>query len=301
MASQDPYGDAYGDQPTDDTGGWSNQQGPPPPPPPDTHIRWQTTPGWQDPFNPPSPDDEQWAEWNAANPSYKDLRPELFKTTPPATDTKTAPAPPKGGSITDLTAPYTGTFTPPVTRFPGATGTGVPDTPRFNAPGYNKPPAFSYEDYVAPTLAEAEADPGYLFASNEGRRALEQGAAARGLLNSGGTLKDILAWGGNYGQQRYSDVDARKRNTYSMNRANAVGNYNTNYQTQYQDPYAIAYRSASDMFAPEMTGYSTNAAANQRANELDYSNAWDLSQFDFRKFVDQRDSTFNKRFAVATA
>ena len=205
-----------------------------------------------------------------------------------------------GGPV-DLTAPWTGTFTPPAPRFPGATGTGVPETPVFNAPGYTKPPAFDYAPFMDTTADMVRADPGFKFGFDQGLGAIKNNKAASGILNTGGALKDFINYGTDYGLARWSDVDTRRRNDYMMNRGNAVNDYRLNYDTQFTDPYAIAYRSASDAFAPRMTAYSTNAAANQRGNELDYGNAYDL--FTGNREYDRlwKNDTFNKRWTVASA
>lgn len=221
---------------------------------------------------------------------------------PPTTGSGGGAAPPPVmGGQTGLLAPFTGQFTPPPVPFPGATGNGVPTTPTFTPPAYTPPPAFSYADFTAPSATDVLNDPGYQFSANEGERALQQSKAAGGTLNTGGTLKDILAWGSNYANTRYGDVLNRDLTIYGNNRANALSNYNTNYQTQYTDPYSYAYKGALDAFAPQMTAFTTNAASNQRANELSYNNAYDLFNFDYRKFQDQRDSTFNKIYQTAIA
>lgn len=207
-----------------------------------------------------------------------------------------------GAGTTDLTAPFTDTFKAPPVRFPGATGNGVPETPRFTAPGYKAPPAFSYRDWTPTTTADVLGDTGFQFGLDQGLGAMKASKAAGGIYNTGGTLKDFIQYGTNYGLSRFSDVDTRRRNDYTMGRGNAVQDYNINYGTQYQDPYAIAYRGATDEFAPQMTAFGTNAAANQRSNELDYSRAYDDDfLFNYKKFLDQRDSTFNKRWTVASA
>jgi hypothetical protein len=234
-------------------------------------------------------------------------------TPPPAPAPNPSPNPsPNPGTIGGILSPFTGTFTPPTPQY-GL----VPPTPEFHPPTYTPPPAFSYPDFayegfVAPTAQDALNDPGYQFARDEGQQAIERSKAAGGVLNTGGTLKDILAWGQNYAATRYNDVYGRRRDTYDVNRSNAadvytrnrgnaVDTYNTNYQTQYFDPYQIAYKSALDAFAPQMTAYTTRAAAGQRQNELDYRNAWDRFQFDYDKWRDQRDSTFNKTFQYVNA
>lgn len=104
-----------------------------------------------------------------------------------------------------------------------------PYTPEvYQAPTPYTPTHFSYADFVAPTIDEARNEPGYAFAAQEGRKAVENSAAARGVLRTGATLKDILAWGDRFGEQNYNNVYGRKANTYTLNRNNAFQNWGAN-------------------------------------------------------------------------
>lgn len=158
-----------------------------------------------------------------------------------------------GGNTTqtDWTRPWGGTFTAPTL------GPGVPETPQFH--------------FTAPTYEQAANEPGYRFAAGEGRRLMEQGAAAKGVLNTGGTLRDVDAWGTNFAATHYNDV------------------------------YGRAHQQAEDEFAPQMTAYSTQAAANQRSNEWNYSNAWNKYLFDYQAFRNWQNDSFDKYFRTANA
>lgn len=196
-----------------------------------------------------------------------------------------------------LLSPFTGTP-------PAAPGTGtsyIPQTPNYTAPSfmppaYKPPPAFNL-----PSPDEAMNDPGYQFTLGQGQKGLEQSAAARGLLNTGGTAKDLIGYNQAAATTQYGNVLNRMLNQYL-----------TNYTTQYRDPYEIAYRSAADQFAPQMAqfnadvgagnlGYSTQAAAGQRANEFNYDSLWNQYLQNINNFRDQRDSSFNKTFSYLTA
>jgi hypothetical protein len=118
--------------------------------------------------------------------------------------------------------------------------------PEYTAPpGFTAPPAFSfpefsYEAFRAPTLDEAQNDPGYKFGFDEGMRALQTDRAARGVLRTGGTLKDFMKWGNDYATQNYDNVFNRNLQTHRSNfgeafdtwlnnRENAAQNYSLNY------------------------------------------------------------------------
>lgn len=58
-------------------------------------------------------------------------------------------------------------------------------------------------------MQQFQADPGYGFRMSEGLKALERSAAARGLLQSGGTLKDITRYGQDLASQEYQNAFSR--------------------------------------------------------------------------------------------
>lgn len=113
---------------------------------------------------------------------------------------------PRGPESSGLDSQTLGGLTAPFTE-------GAP-TPRVT-------PGFSYPSFNAPSGQDVlNGDPGYGFRLGQGEQALQGSAAARGVLNTGGTLKDILNYGQNAASQEYSDAFNR-----------ALGIYNTNYTT----------------------------------------------------------------------
>lgn len=58
-------------------------------------------------------------------------------------------------------------------------------------------------------MEQFEADPGYSFRMSEGMKALERSAASRGILQSGGTLKDITRFGQDAASQEYQNAFQR--------------------------------------------------------------------------------------------
>lgn len=132
-------------------------------------------------------------------------------------------------------------------------------------PNYGKAPMFSApqfawgEKWQAPSMDDALNDPGYQFRANEGRRALEQSAAAKGVLGSGGTLKNIDAWGQNFAKQEYGDVFNR----------NLTG-YNTRFNTA-KDIFDRFYTGKKDEYAPKLFEWQTNA----HAADLGFAKDWE--------------------------
>lgn len=221
----------------------------------------------QDPYQAPTPPIDKGLALGMAQGGQKSLG------TPPPTGGGGG-----GGTVGNLLSPFAGSM-PAIPQ-----GTGyLPQLPTFTPPTYKAPDAFK-----APSAEDAINSPGYQFRLGQGEQALQQSAAARGVLNTGGTLRDILGYGQNFASGEYANVYGRAADTYDRN-----------YKSQYTDPYAIAYKGAVDSFAPKMTGYTTEAAAGQRASEMGYNNAWDQYLQNFRQFQDQRDSTWNKNFQYA--
>lgn len=114
-------------------------------------------------------------------------------------------------------------------------------------------PQFEWsEAFTAPTLEQAKNEPGYQFASEEGRKALEASAAARGVLRTGGTLKDILGWGNKFAEQNYGGVFDR-----------------------YARGYDARYQAAKDKYAPNLLGWQTRTAFGTKAASDAWNRAWD--------------------------
>ena len=149
---------------------------------------------------------------------------------------------------------------------PTGTGPRAPSGPAqypfTPVPGFNAPEFVWDEEFRAPSYTEAEQDPGYQFRLREGARALEQSAAGRGTLRTGGTLKDILNYGQSAASQEYGNVFDR----YSRG-------YDTRFSTA-KDKYNFKYQGKKDEYAPKLfewqtkTAFGTNAA--QRAWERAY-------------------------------
>lgn len=124
---------------------------------------------------------------------------------------------PAAGSVFDPNAGQNfqfPTFTPPTYAAP---------------PTYTPPPAFSYADFQAPTLDEAQNQPGYQFGLQQGLGALQNSQAAKGLVRTGGSLKDLFSFGDQFANQNYGNVLTQDEGIYSTNRANAADAWTKNY------------------------------------------------------------------------
>lgn len=139
-----------------------------------------------------------------------------------------------------------GTTTTAIGGSGGEPGTKIPDGGGGGVPGYSGPmspnanfdpvPVFNFQQFKAPTIDEARNEAGYQFREEEGRRALERSAAAKGVLRTGGHLTDVLKYGQNFAQAEYSNVFERALRGY--------GAY---------------YQGAKDRFAPQLSEWTTKA------------------------------------------
>jgi hypothetical protein len=225
-------------------------------------------------------------------------------TPPPETPAYTPPAPSSGGGYTPPS------YSPPP---PSQSATDIAgNPPTFNAPAYTPPPAFSYgdftspvdkpgafsyADFTAPTAEDVYKDPSYQLRFQQGQNAIENSASARGVLGTGGTIKDFINYGQNFASQEYGNVYGRQQQdyltnlgnayntyktnyqtqyadpyneamqTYGANRANAIANYNTNYQTQYTDPFQMAFANAQAELQPQELAYTSKIGAAQHATD----------------------------------
>lgn len=282
----------------------------------------QWTQGGQ-PYVPPTAWTQNGAPYVPPAPVLSMPAPGVGPSGPTAQPTNTTTADPNAGTggpsapslpsgpTTDLTAPWTGVYTPPTPQ-------ALPNAPVFQPPAYTPPPAFSYGDFqapgafVAPTAADAANEPGYQFAQGQANDAFMNSKAASGTASTGGTIKDFLNFNQAAAAQQYTNVWNRANtsynqnftnalNTYSTNRGNAVDAYNTNYKTQYQDPWNMADLAATQQFAPQTLAYTTQSANTQHQNDINNNNVWNAYLNSYDVFKDQRDSVFDKQFKVATA
>lgn len=224
----------------------------------DRNKPWWENPapaGWTGPWPPPLEEGDTYGpEVGQVNYTPEHAQARYGILTKPTSNPNPTNGPTGGpgpGGPTAFNERWSRPFVPPTP------GPGLPDTPQFH--------------FTAPTYDEAVSEPGYDFARREGERGLQQSAAARGLLNSGGTLRDIYSWGNNFAATHYGDVYGRK------------------------------YQLAQDEFSPQMTAYTTRAAANQRNNELAFTNAWNGYEFDYNAFRNWQIDNFDRYYRTATA
>ena len=138
-------------------------------------------------------------------------KPQMPHPTPPATPPTAAPAAPA--------AP-----TSQVPDFGSMTygGYGV------NAPEFTPPPAFDAPEFYGP---DAYDDPSFQFRIDQGREARERTAAARGLLNSGGFVRELEDYAQDYASTEYGNMWDRAMQDYQRRFGADLAEYNSAYGT----------------------------------------------------------------------
>lgn len=269
--------DVYNDNlydPTDpnaDIYGWDMPQTPAAPRP---SYAW-----WSDPDNPPP----AWMldprtppvrpgggfYWNWAGDHWEQLASPTAPPPSPNPNIDTPPPGPGGGGGGGLT--FTGGV-----GGGGGTAHSWPSyaPPSFVDPGTFQPgPAFAYQDFAAPSGQDVLKDPGFQFRMDQGRKALESSAAGKGILRSGGTLKDLLSYGQNFASQEYGNVYDRALREYDTNRNNAADIWSKQYG-QRRDVFGSGVDRANSLNAFNVNNAQFDQSGRQRQAELDFQDLY---------------------------
>ncbi len=182
-----------------------------------------------------------------------------------------------------------------------------PAAPEYQAPElqqpdpYQAPDPFQYDAWRGTTADDLTVDPGYQFRLEEGRKALEASAAARGLLRTGGTMKDLLNYGQEAASQEFSNVDARRRADYQTGYTTASDIYDRNANTgRYgyeqsvdaaQRQYDAATLNAQSEYAPRLASWQAARDDANRAAELNFDR-------DYQKDLYAKDDAFRRERAT---
>lgn len=141
---------------------------------------------------------------------------------PDPNKTTAAAAGPEAYGLTQVSAPWT-EYGGGGTYYVDKSGNPVSDINAYMQanplPASAATPSADFGKYAKDfSMADFEADPGYQFRQDEGMKALERSAAARGLLQSGSTLKGIQRFSQGLASQEYTNAF----NRYNVNRANQL-------------------------------------------------------------------------------
>lgn len=142
--------------------------------------------------------------------------------------------------------------------------------------------------FTAPTAADAQNDPGYQFRLQQGQRALEQSAVARGNLLSTGTARALTDYGQQAGSQEYQNVYGRRFGEFQQREGEAANAAAFNANTQ-MAAQAQQYGQAANTYGMNQNARMTaqqqsyqNALAGYQANAntygMNYNNAFQASE-----------------------
>ena len=148
---------------------------------------------------------------------------------------------------------------------------------------FKPPPGFE-----APTAEDLERDPSYQFRLQEGQRALERGASARGGLLSGGFARGLERYAQDYASTEYGQVYGRKQQEYGQRYQEAAQQNQLRYGRaltqneqsyeralqQYQTRYNVGQQAWQNRLAPwqALTGLGGNAANQTAQLSGEYAN-----------------------------
>lgn len=105
----------------------------------------------------------------------------------------------------------------------GGGGGGIGNS--FGDYNFSPIPEFKYPEFVRPDAKSILSAPGYLARQQAGESALQRSAASKGLLRSGGTLKDLVEYGQNFASNEYNNEFNQAYQTYGANYQNAKDRY----------------------------------------------------------------------------
>jgi len=165
------------------------------------------------------------------------------------------------------------------------------DVPEYRGPDRPDFGTFEYDawqapdEFRAPTMEEARAAPGFQMRMEQGRKALEASAAAKGMSRSGQTYTDLMDYGQRMGELGYQDVYGRRLGEHRQRRGELERDYQTGYGTardiygigrqNLADLYGYERQEARDRWAPQFAQWQKRQDYDQRRDELDYSRKWD--------------------------
>ena len=257
--------------------------------------------GWLDSFMARNPHD--------ANRAYEQW---LDEQTPNGAELRNQGGSGGGGGGGGNGINYTGPFAPPGTtgwmpsytapRFQApapyqATAFNAPDP--YVAPTWDSPDPYTPGTFRAPTIEEAREEPGFKFALEQGMNALNNSAASKGLLRTGGTMKELIGFGQNLGDQNYQNVYNRGLSTFNTNEGNTADAYKTNYVGS-RDAYDRTRQGAEDEYRSLWDTAMGNWTAGTKGAQDEYQSLWDTSVQQWQADTRGAEAEFAPRQTEAT-
>jgi hypothetical protein len=151
-------------------------------------------------------------------------------------------------------------------------------------------------DYTPFGMAQFQADPGYAFRLSEGMKTLERGAASRGNLMSGATMKGLQRYGQDLASQEYQNAFnrygiERERRLNPLQSLAGVGQTSTNQLAAAGQNYANSVGEAMGASAQaRASGYmgSANSLSGALGQYMNYNQQQQQNEM-FNRLLSQRD------------
>jgi hypothetical protein len=152
-------------------------------------------------------------------------------------------------------------------------------------------------DYTPFGMSQFQQDPGYAFRMSEGMKALERGAAARGSLMSGATMKGLQRYGQDLASQEYTNAFnrygiERERRLNPLQSLAGVGQTSTNQLAAAGQNYANAAGEAMGAAGQaRASGYmgSANSLSGALGQYMNYNQQQQQNDM-FNRMITQRDN-----------
>ena len=178
-----------------------------------------------------------------------------------------------GGGGGYLYDPYTGQ------KLTG--GEDIPGVPQFNYAAFDPGQGFQ-----APKGEQVYDDPGYQFRLNQANEAFQNAAYAKGIMGSGGTLKDFLKYNQDMASQEYTNAYNRAKDVYDTNWNNRLNTYTTNFNT------------AAAQYAPNLTEWQVRASDLRKQQDDAYNRAWDQYKTDMDNYYKGQENAWNRIYGA---
>jgi hypothetical protein len=121
-------------------------------------------------------------------------------------------------------------------------------------------------DAATNALSTFQTSPGYDFTKSEGLKAIDAGAAAKGMLRSGATLKAEDAYGTNLANQEFQQYISNLNGLANMGQSSAAGQANV--ATGAAGQQASIYGNEGNALAKSVTGLASNPSVQNGLTSL---------------------------------
>jgi hypothetical protein len=175
----------------------------------------------------------------------------------------------------------------------------APEAFQFNEapPEYQAPEAFRYQEFTPPTMADITRDPAYQRRLEQGQRALETSAAAKGLLRTGATLKNLQEFGQNLASEEYQNAYGRRMGEYQTGQQQAKSAYDADVARR-QDVFNAQQQGYQNRMGMARTRYESDAqrrAAQFAGDTQAWQNRFNQAQAQYATNRQSAETDFNAR------